>query len=143
MNKRKHKNKVKHDLQQNQKHKEQWQMLNTTTSMKDGIQKFTRVKNKHAQNQSQLGREQTITEDPSRTEQNISNKNNITQINKGRKSLAQDKTCYGCNCTEYKISKCTKKMHIVVMQMYQRRCIQKMHYSIRKKGSYGMSFGRS
>ena len=35
-------------------------MLNTTTSMKDEIQKFTRVKNKYAQNQSQFRREQTI-----------------------------------------------------------------------------------
>ena len=35
-------------------------------------------------------------EHPPRTEQNISNKINITQIDKGRKSLTQDKTCYGC-----------------------------------------------
>ena len=43
------------------------------------------------------------TEDPPRAEQNISNKNGITQTDEGRKSLAQDKTCFACNFTVHHI----------------------------------------
>ena len=37
-----------------------------------------------------------ITEDPPRTEQNISD-NKITQSDEGKNSLAQDEKCYTCN----------------------------------------------
>ena len=88
--------KIKYVLEQNPKQKEQQQMLHTTTSVKDTMQKFTKSENKHTQNQTQLGRELTIITENIHQEQNISNKINITQIDKGRKSLTQDKTCYGC-----------------------------------------------
>ena len=55
------------------------------------MQKFVRVKNKHTQNQTQLGKEPTIiTEKIHQEQENISNKINITQIDQGRKSVAQD-----------------------------------------------------
>ena len=60
------------------------------------------------------GTDDNSTEHPPTIEQNVSYKNKMTQSDEGRKSLAQDKTCYACNSTEHQIKECAKKRNVLV-----------------------------
>ena len=100
------------------------------------------------------GTDNNITEDPPVIEENISNKNKMTQSEEGRKSLGQGKTCYACNSTE-QIKECTKKRNIIVKYKergytYSERELKKMMEEYGKvksiksrKSSYGSSLKES
>ena len=60
------------------------------------------------------GTDKNLTKDTPRIKQNISNKSKMTQSDKGRNSLAQDKKCYACNSSEHQIKECSKKRNISV-----------------------------
>ena len=57
------------------------------------------------------GTDNNIKEDSPRIERNISNKNKIIQSDEGRKSSAQDKTCYACNSTEHKLKNAQREIY--------------------------------
>ena len=100
------------------------------------------------------GTDNNITEDPPRTEQNISN-NKMTPRDEGRNSLAQDKKCYACNSSEHQIKECTKKINITVKYKereytYSETELKEMMKEYGKvksiksrKSSYGSSFKES